>query len=76
MVLWVARLCGVPGGVIAAAQLINYFLSYWVMLLLPMVSLTSLIDAYNSWLNICRRRRRRRRANQIATVTGGALVSL
>ena len=73
MVLWVARLSGLPGGVIADAQLINYFLSYWVMLLLPMVSLTSLIDACNSLRDACRRRLTR--ANQIAAVAGRALVS-
>lgn len=72
MILWVARLCGVPGTVIADAQLINYFLSYWVMLLLPIVSITTLGDAYHAICDVFRRRKN----NQITAITARTLVSV
>ena len=42
MIMWVARLCGLPVNVGVEEQLVTFFLTYWVMLLLPIVSLTSL----------------------------------
>lgn len=42
MVMSLARLCGLPPDIGLEEQLIFFFLTYWVMLLLPMASLISL----------------------------------
>ena len=44
MVIWMARSLGASAEALAPAQLVTFFLTYWVMLLLPIVSLTSLSD--------------------------------
>ena len=44
MIMWVARLCGLPPNVGVEAQLISFFFTYWVVLLIPIVSLTSVPD--------------------------------
>ena len=42
MILSVAHLCGLPADVGVEAQLVTFFLTYWVMMLLPFVVLNSL----------------------------------
>ncbi|CAF3282514.1 unnamed protein product [Rotaria socialis] len=42
MIIWVARNCGLLADVGVEEQFVAFFLTYWVMLLLPMVSLFSL----------------------------------
>ena len=42
MLMSVAHLCGLPSNIGVEAQQITFFLTYWVMFLLPFVALTSL----------------------------------
>jgi len=42
MIMSVARLCGLPADIGVEAQQITFFLTYWVMFLLPFVALCSL----------------------------------
>jgi hypothetical protein len=42
MIMSVARVCGLPSNIGVEAQQITFFLTYWVMFLLPFVALCSL----------------------------------
>jgi hypothetical protein len=42
MIMSVAHLCGLPADIGVEAQQITFFLTYWVMFLLPFVALCSL----------------------------------
>lgn len=42
MTMWLARQCGLPADVGVEEELVAFFITYWVMMLLPIVSLISL----------------------------------
>jgi hypothetical protein len=63
MILLVARQCGLPADVGVEEQLVAFFLTYWVVLLLPMVSLCSLPELKARITRfVYRQERRQRRA--------------
>ena len=73
MLIWLRLTWTTPTYAVVQAQLITFFLTYWVMMLLPIVALTSLADLRNKIKNLFRRRR----DNQImVTATMGNMVSL
>jgi hypothetical protein len=55
MILLIARQCGLPADVGVQEQLVAFFLTYWVMLLLPFVSLISLPELKKKLMKLVHR---------------------
>jgi hypothetical protein len=73
MILSVAHLCGLPPDIGVEAQQITFFLTYWVMFLLPFVALTSLPGLRNKMymMGLLKRQRQNTVRLKMKRIIGG-----